>query len=200
MNRSLSRRFVALLCCVVGLGVSQHWAKDKEDDKQDDEGYVEFRKEHPLGEVSPDKALVYVVRPTSMGFAIKSWFLCDDRALGVNRGSSYFFAHVDPGKHVFWSKSENVDALELELEAGKTYYIQQHVRVGGLKARTKLELLDEATGKEKLASCSKHGVLTESGKARGAEIASEYKDRTAEDLARRAKKEQEQAAKEPEGR
>jgi hypothetical protein len=70
----------------------------------------------------------------------------DDEILGINKGESYFFAYVAPGKHVFWSKSENVDALELTVEAGKTYYIQQHVRMGGFRARTKLEVLDEAEG------------------------------------------------------
>jgi uncharacterized protein DUF2846 len=180
-----SRTTATLLCCMLGLGLSELVAKDHGEEKPDDEGYVQFEKAHPLGQVDPDKALVYVVRPTSMGFAIKSWFLCDDQALGVNRGSSYFFAHIDPGKHLFWSKSENVDALELEVEAGKTYYLQQHVKIGGLKARTKLEALDEATGTERLAKCSKHGVLTESGKTRGAEIASEYKKHATEDLARK---------------
>ena len=194
MTRHGTWTTVAILCCVVGLGAAQ----GQDEDKKDEEGFVEFTKDHPLGEARPDKALVYVVRPTSAAFRIKSWFLYDDQVLGVNRGSSYFFAHVDPGKHVFWSKSENVDAVELEVQAGKTYYLQQHVRMGGLKARTKLEVLDEATGQERLAKCSKHGVLTETGKARGAEIAAEYEDRTAEDLERRAKKEQDKAAKENE--
>ena len=79
--------------------------------------YIEFTKEHPLAEA--DRALIYVVRPTSIGAAIKSFFMCDEEILGINRGNSYFFAHVEPGRHVFWSKSENVDALELEIEAGK---------------------------------------------------------------------------------
>jgi hypothetical protein len=159
-------------------------AQDKED--KDDGGLVEFRKDHPLGQVVPDKALVYFVRPTSMAFAIKSWMFCDDDVLGANKGSSYFFAHVEPGKHVFWSKSENVDALELEVEAGRTYYVQQHMRMGGMKAHTKLEVLAEADGVERLAKCAKHGVLTDKGLERGAEIAAAYKGRTVEDLARRA--------------
>jgi len=180
---------IACVAVVLYLGSPTGAAGKSEASADDDEGFGQFSKDHPLGEVLNDKALVYVVRPTSMGFAIKSWFLCDDDALGVNKGSSYFFAHVDPGKHVFWSKSENVDALEVE--AGKTYYIQQQVRAGGLKARTKLAVLDDATGQERLAKCAKHGVMTESGRRRGAEIAREFKDRTAEDLARREKKAQE---------
>ncbi len=191
MHRAPGWIIVGILCVagIVFPGSPTPAGTKTEGSEGDDEGFVQFSKDHPLGEVESDKALVYVVRPTSMAFAVKSWFLCDDQALGVNKGSSYFFAHLEPGKRLLWSKSENVDALELVVEAGKTYYIQQHVRAGGLKAHTKLEVLDEATGQEKLAKCSKHGVLTDSGRARGAEIAAEYKDRTAEDLARRAKKE-----------
>jgi hypothetical protein len=181
-----------LLCAGLALvafaaSPAAHAGKTAEEDK-DEENLVQFSQEHPLGEAKPDQALIYVVRPTSVGFAVKSWFFSDDQALGVNRGSSYFFAHVAPGKRVFWSKSENVDAVELEVEAGKTYYIQQHVKIGGFKARTKLEVLDETAGPERLAKCTKYGVLTDKGRARGAELAAEYQDHTAEDLARRERK------------
>ncbi len=71
---------------ILGSSSGSGLAADKEDDK-DDEGYVNFTKDHPTGTVQPDKALIYVVRPTSMGYAIKSFFLCDDEILGINRGS-----------------------------------------------------------------------------------------------------------------
>ena len=178
-----------ILCTTVVLvalasAPASYAGKDAQAEK-DEENFVQFSKDHPLGEATADRALIYVVRPTSAGFAVKSWFFSDDQVLGANRGSSYFFAHVEPGKRVFWSKSENVDAVELEVEAGQTYYLQQHVKIGGFKARTKLEVLDEVAGQERLAKCTKYGVLTETGRARGAELAAEYKDRTAEDLARR---------------
>jgi hypothetical protein len=182
----------SMLGLAVGSAVNVARAGDKDDDK---EGMVRFTKDHPVGEVDPGKALVYVVRPTSAAFGVKSWFLCDDEVLGVNRGSSYFFASVDPGTHVFWSKSENVDALELEVEAGMTYYIQQRVRMGGFKARTKLDVLDTAEGEKALAKCAKHGTLTAKGREQGMKIAREYKDRTAEDLERRAKKEEKEKKK-----
>ncbi len=184
----LGGRCAALAFLGLALLANSGWAKDDDKDDDDDKHYVEFTKDHPQGKVRADKALVYVVRPTSMGFAIKSFFLCDDDVLGINKGSSYFFAHVSPGKHVFWSKSENVDALELAVEAGKTYYIQQRVRPGGLKARTKLEVLDTKEGEAALAKCEKYGTMTEKGRQKGQEIAAEHKDATQKDLDRRAKK------------
>ena len=158
----------------------------------EEEGYVQFTKDHPLGAPEEGKALVYVVRPTSAGFAVNSFFLIDDAIAGINKGSSYFFTYVDPGKHVFWSKSENVDALELDVEAGRTYYIQQHVRVGGFRARTKLEVLEAAAGEKALAKCAKHGTMTAKGQEKGAEIVAEHKEATAKDLERRKREAQEQ--------
>ncbi len=147
------------------------------------------KKNHPLGEVDPEKALVYVVRPATMGFAIKSFFLIDDEIMGINKGKSYFFTHVEPGVHVFWSKSENVDAMEFEVEAGQTYYIKQKVKMGGFRARTKLELLDETDGQAALAKCKKHSIMTEEGRLKGMEIARDHRKDTQEDLDRRARKE-----------
>ena len=182
------KRFVwSALVLVPLLGTPIAFAANNSDG-EDEEHFVEFSKEHRRGQPKADKALIYVLRPTNVGFAVKSWFFSDGEVLGVNRGSSYFFAEVDPGKRVFWSKSENVDAVELEVGAGKTYYLQQHVKIGGLKARTKLEVLDATEGQTRLANCTKHGVLTDKGLARGAELAAEFRDRTAEDLARRQTK------------
>ncbi len=176
-----------LALCIAIMPLGAFAIAAEEEDKSSDEKYITFTKDHPLGETRPDSALIYVLRPTSLGFAIKSFFLMDDEILGINRGSSYFFVNVKPGKHVFWSKSENVDALELNVEAGKTYYIQQHVQIGGFRARTKLEVLDEADAKEALAKCDKHGTLTAAGREKGMEIAREHRKDTQKDLDRRAK-------------
>jgi hypothetical protein len=175
------------------LGATSAWTgedegKTGEKDEGDDGQLVVFSKEKPAPEASPDKALVVVVRPARIGFAIKSFFLVDDTPLGINKGSSYFFAHVEPGTRVFWSKSENVDAIELTVEAGKTYWFQQHVQVGALKARTKLEALSEEEGRRLLDKCGRSATLTERGRVRGLEIAREHKDATRKDLDRRARK------------
>jgi hypothetical protein len=180
---------VLVVACALGAaGVAPAAAAGEDDDK---DSYVVFTKDHPLPEPEPGRALIFVVRPTSLGAAIKSFFFMDDEVLGVNRGSSYFFAQVPPGQHVFWSKSENVDALELQVEAGKIYYIQQHVQMGGFRARTRLEVLAEAAGKEALAKCKKHGTLTEKGRAKGREHVAEHKADTQEDLDRRTREAQE---------
>ena len=105
----------------------------------------------PDGPEAPaDKALIYVMRTTIIGYKIHSKLAVDGKWMGTNRGKTYFFFTVDPGEHHFCSESENQDAMTMYVEPGKTYYIQQQVKARMWKARTRLEVLNEAKGKEEL--------------------------------------------------
>ncbi len=120
-------------------------------------------------EPPPDAAVVYVVRPAMLGKAIKAWAFVDETTIGVNKGKHYTFATVPPGRHVFWARAENVSALEMNVEAGVSYYLKQGVQMGGLKARVKLVAVSEMEGKAAIEKC-KYTQLTDEGRARGAEI------------------------------
>lgn len=111
------------------------------------------KKQHPVPEAPTDKALVFVIRPTMWGNKIQTKLAVDGEWKGVNRGNNYFFFTLDPGEHYFCSDSENRSVVALNVEAGKTYYLQQKIRVGLWKARNKLAVLDEAEGKKGLAEC-----------------------------------------------
>jgi hypothetical protein len=111
------------------------------------------KQQHPVPEAPPDKALVFVIRPTLWGNKIQTKLAVDGQWKGVNRGNNYFFFTLDPGGHHFCSDSENRSLVTLNVEAGKTYYLQQKIRVGFWKARNKLAALDEAEGKKGLAEC-----------------------------------------------
>lgn len=111
------------------------------------------KSQHPTPAPPPDKALVYVVRPTKAGSAVQTKLSVDREWKGVNRGNTYFFFTLDPGRHHFCSQAENRSVLSLTVEAGKTYYIQQKMRMGVWKARNKLEVLDEGEGTKGLRKC-----------------------------------------------
>jgi len=176
-----------LSCLLVGGGAALAGGAGGADDAPDVDGdLLRFERDELRGEADPDKALIYVLRPASIGMLVKSWFFIDDEVLGANKGSSYFFAHVEPGTRTLWSKMENVDALELELEAGETYYVVQHLRMGWTKARTKLKLVDAGKGEKTLANCGKRAMLTDAGRARGAELAAEFGAEREADLERDA--------------
>lgn len=109
-----------------------------------------------------DKALVYVYRPSSAGFAVRMEVTCDGKSLGSTKGNRYIYALLDPGTHTIKSKAENTAVLELKAEAGKTYYILQQVKMGGFQARTGLELIkDEKEARKKLDHCKLSGDTEE---------------------------------------
>lgn len=119
-----------------------------------DEPYLIKQGQKQWGEQQADKALVYIIRPATMGFAIKMWAFANQTFLGVTKGKNYTYAQVSPGEQVLWSRAENVNAIKLQLEAGKTYYLQQHVRPGAWTAHVELEVLDEAEAKKLLGKCA----------------------------------------------
>lgn len=106
---------------------------------------------------APDKALVYIVRPTIMAFAVPMRLDCDSFQVGWINAKTYLYTMIDPGEHTFISLSENEFHLKVNLEAGKIYYIEQEIRMGLLYARTKLKLLNDEAGKKELTKCSISG-------------------------------------------
>jgi len=101
----------------------------------------------------PSKARIYVVRPTSFGAAV---------TFRVNDGKT-FIGETGPNGYLCWERpigrmevigvAENTSRLPVDVEQGTVYYIQQHVRMGIIKARNDLSLLSEAEGKSKLKKC-----------------------------------------------
>ena len=154
--------FASVVSCVLvgDLSAAQGVKQDEDDDKAliaKACGSVEVnynhntnKKEHPAPEPTPGQALVYIVRPTTYGAGIQTKVAVDGVWKGVNRGKNYFFFTLEPGEHYFCSKSENRSVTALKLEAGKTYYIQQKIRMGFNKARNRLEVIDEREGRKAL--------------------------------------------------
>lgn len=115
------------------------------------EYYVEHAQKQ-WGEPKLDQALIYILRPATT-WPTKIWAYADKTFLGVTKSDSYIYAYVSPGEHLFWSKAENVNAIRMRVEAGKTYYIQQHVQPGMWKMAVELEVLQEPKAKELLEQC-----------------------------------------------
>lgn len=109
------------------------------------------KKSHPTPPQPPDKALVYVLRPTMAGNKVQTKLAVDGDWKGVNRGNNYFFFELAPGEHYFCSVAENHSVMKLSVEAGKTYYVQQHIHMGVMKARNSVDMMTDEEGKTKLA-------------------------------------------------
>jgi len=89
----------------------------------------------PIATPAPEKALVYFLRPSGMGYAINFQIWDGSRFVGLSQAKSYFGYECDPGRHLFMGFAENKVAIEADLEAGKAYYIGTNVRMGAWKAR-----------------------------------------------------------------
>lgn len=89
------------------------------------------------------KAVVYFVRTSAAGFLINFKYFDGDKYLG-KYADGYFMPYVcEPGKHLFWAKSENFDFVEADLEAGKIYVIDAVGKMGAFKAAVELTPYDD---------------------------------------------------------
>ena len=93
-----------------------------------------------------DKAVVYFLRPSGMGFAVNFQVWDRDRLIGVSQAKSYFRYLADPGIHLFIGIAENKVAVAANVEAGKTYYVVTSPRMGGWKARMAFEPVTKGSG------------------------------------------------------
>jgi hypothetical protein len=89
-----------------------------------------------------DKAVIYFVRPSSLGFAINFSYLDSAQLIGKFNGPAYIRYTCDPGRHLFWARSENRDFVEADVEAGKIYFIEAIVNMGAVKAAVNLDPID----------------------------------------------------------
>jgi hypothetical protein len=86
-----------------------------------------------------DKAVIYFVRPSSLGLAINFSYFDSTRLVGRFNGPNYIRYECEPGKHLFWARSENRDFVEAEIQPGKIYFIEAIVKMGAVKAAVNLE-------------------------------------------------------------
>jgi Protein of unknown function (DUF2846) len=99
----------------------------------------------------PDKAIVYVVRPSSLGGMVRFNVFLDDEQpaseMGFTRSSQYIHFNVAPGKHRLYSKAETAAEIEIDAKAGDIFFIQQEPSMGIIMARNSLMKLEELPGK-----------------------------------------------------
>ncbi len=142
-------------------------------------------KEITLVEPEDGHALLYVIRTSKGGMAVTMWTFVDETFVGVTRGPGYTFAQVPPGRRMIWTKAENVAALDVDLEAGKTYYMKQVVLPGFGKARTRVEMLTEAEGIAAIKKAKKRSEPTAKAEEKAGKILEEQLDRAREKAAKK---------------
>lgn len=97
--------------------------------------------------VAPGKANLYVYRNEMLGGGIRMPVELNGKPAGTTGPNTYLAYELDPGRHTLVSRAENESRLELELNAGKNYYVWQEVKIGFIIYRNKLQLMPEGLGK-----------------------------------------------------
>lgn len=99
------------------------------------------------------QANIYVYRNETFGSAIKMPLLLDNQSIGDTGPHTFAFRQVTPGKHTLVSKTENDPTLDIDAQAGQTYYVWQEVKMGAFAARSALHLVDEQKGEAGVKEC-----------------------------------------------
>ena len=88
------------------------------------------------------KAMVYVVRPSSIGGLIRFNVFVDDQEaeseMGWTRGAQYIYFNLLPGDHQILSKAENWAEINVTAKEGDIIFIQQEPSMGIIMARNSL--------------------------------------------------------------
>lgn len=99
----------------------------------------------------PDKAIVYIVRPSSLGGLIRFNVFVDDKEapseMGYTRSSQYIYFSLPPGDHKIYSKAENWAEMLVSAKAGDIIFIQQEPTMGIIMARNNIFKLEDYQGK-----------------------------------------------------
>jgi len=109
----------------------------------------------PVNFVNPpaDRAVVYIMRPAFVGSLLNFKVELDGQLIGKTKGKQYFYVFVEPGTRTLVSIAENKSEVPVVLEAGKTYFFEQEVKMGIVKARNTLVRIDEVDAKIKIQKC-----------------------------------------------
>jgi Protein of unknown function (DUF2846) len=104
------------------------------------------------------KAMIYVVRPSSLGGLIRfNVFLGDQQdasEMGYTRGSQYIYFNVAPGEHKVFSKAENWSEAVVSVKAGEVAFIQQDASMGLIMARNNIFKVEDYQGKYHIKNTS----------------------------------------------
>ncbi|MBI4651691.1 DUF2846 domain-containing protein [Candidatus Desantisbacteria bacterium] len=107
---------------------------------------------HP--QILKDKALIYVLRPSFVGFMVPFKVYLDDKPIGLTKGKTYFYFYTSPGKHIMKTTSGNTTELELDAAAGSKYYVKQTTILDKITPGNKTVFISEEEG-EKLIKTTK---------------------------------------------
>lgn len=110
----------------------------------------------------PGKGALYIYRSELLGAALGLEVVVNGVSVGDTSGQSFFRLDLNPGQYTIESRGDNTASLTVTVQAGRATYVWQEFKVGIVRGRTELHLVDEGTGR---AGVQKSGLLTPSAAA-----------------------------------
>jgi hypothetical protein len=95
-----------------------------------------------------ETAGVYIIRSETAASLMNMQVEVDGKPVAKIAAQSFIYTELAPGKHAITSKAENADTLEINVEAGKLYYVMQDTKPGNFYVRVKQRLAEETEGQE----------------------------------------------------
>lgn len=105
--------------------------------------------------VPEGKAVIYLLRPQKLGFAIKMEVMLNGEYWGTTKGKQYLYKVVDPGLYkIEWKVSSNAPTpMTVDAKAGAKYYVLQEIDMGTWHAACDFEMMTEEKGVKALKKC-----------------------------------------------
>ena len=110
----------------------------------------------------PGKGALYIYRSELLGAALGLEVVVNGVSVGDTSGQSFFRLDLNPGQYTIESRGDNTASLTVTVQAGRATSVWQEFKVGIVRGRTELHLVDEGTGR---AGVQKSGLLTPSAAA-----------------------------------
>jgi hypothetical protein len=101
----------------------------------------------------PSKGRIYVMRPSSFGYAVGMNVSDGGNPIGSTGAGGYLCWEREPGDVIVSSTSENTSRVSLPVRPGSIHYVVQHIRMGIWIARTDLEVVSDEEGNKRLKKC-----------------------------------------------
>jgi hypothetical protein len=102
-------------------------------------------------EPKPDQGLVYFYREKKFVGGMISYNVKENgQVIGAIANGTYFFVFADPGSHSYTASTESDSTRTLEVEAGKTHYVECGVEMGVFAGRPSLKIASDAEAKSVL--------------------------------------------------
>ena len=91
---------------------------------------------------SKGKAVIYIMRTTSLGAIMNFRFFDGETYLGKFKDKNYLRYECEPGEHLFWVKAENIDYLEADLWSNIIYVVESNAVMGAFSSGVKFNILE----------------------------------------------------------